>query len=890
MNRKLLIAVALVAAVCSASFHVSSQTPTQRERREREEREERKERDKRHEPEERDGQEEREGSEGQQERADFFDRAEDEEDLNRELWEYVKGTPYESALSYVSAAQSRSQAARAAEAALPTGWTLAPAGRQVELGRLPYEAVPFAGRLVVLNTGYYSREPQELSVVDPSNARVEKTVKINAMFPSASVGPGGDLYVSGGFDSKVYRIDRQFNVAREYAVAGYAAGLASVDDKRVAVLYLAGKDEKGNYVAGRLAILDTESGNVERDAEVGYFPYSVRFVGGKFYVAVLGENVLRVFDARLKQLKEIPAGHRPQEMCADAKSLYVVSTDSDQLTVVDTTRDRVTATIRTNQFRSPFGTAPTSCAVAGRRVYVTLSGMNAVAVFDKATRRQSGLIPSGWYPTKVVVDGSHLLILNAKGVRPRRPNPRGPQPPGGVLEYVLTLLKGSLSILPTSDIDAAHASRWTRQVLAGAPTFDARRGFKLPVRHVFYIVKENRSYDQVLGDLGRGDGDSSLTLFGRDITPNHHALAEAFVTLDDFYADGEVSVLGHSFTTSGYASPFLEWLGNAAYSGRYRGYPFGMVPSVTSPAYLWDALDDARVSYKIYGENYYLYTRAYRIITETTGAQSELARKFYARTMRLASDVDRGRFFYDFAKPYAGRADTNADALRLLSDSKFTDGLSSVLVGDDTLARALQSNATLRRRFAEYLTRYAFDYRSWDLNHSDLDRFAAWRADFEKSVKAGTLPRFNYLWLPNDHTSGADTKIRTPQQFVAQNDAALGLIVETISRSSAWRDSLILVEEDDAQNGPDHVDATRIVAFAAGPYVKRGALVHDRYDQLSALRTVGLLLGLRPLSLNDRMAVPMFSVFNPRPDTTPYAAPSPSASLSDADLSSTLGS
>ncbi|HKG12136.1 MAG TPA: hypothetical protein VKB12_02315, partial [Pyrinomonadaceae bacterium] len=758
MNRKFLIVAALFAAVCSTSPHVSSQTPSRQKHVGREEREEKK-----------------EEREGQEERADFFDRAEDEEDLNRELWEYVKGTPYESALSYVSAAQARSQAARVAEAALPTGWKLAPAGRQVELGRLPYEAIPFAGRLVVLNTGYYMREPQELSVVDPSTARVEKTVRINAMFPSATVGPGGDLYVSGGFDSKVYRLNRQFEIAREYAVAGYAAGLARVDDRRVAVLYLAGKDEKGNYVAGRLAILDTDSGKVERDAEVGYFPYSVRLVGGKFYVSMLGENRLRVFDASLKPLAEIPTGRRPQEMCVDGKSLYVVSTDSDQLTVIDTARDRATATIRTNQFASPFGTAPTSCAVAGRRLYVTLSGVNAVAVYDKKTLRRSALVPAGWYPTKAVVDGSYLLILNAKGVRPRRPNPRGPQPVEGRggPDYVLTLLKGSLSVLPTSDIDAAHASRWTRQVLAGAPTFDARRGFKLPVRHVFYIVKENRSYDQVLGDLGRGDGDSSLTLFGRDITPNHHAIAERFVTLDDFYADGEISVLGHSFTTSGYASPFLEWLGNAAYSGRYRGYPFGMVPSVTSPAYLWDALDDARVSYRIYGENYYLYTRAYRIITETVGQQSELARKFYARTMRLASDVDRGRIFYDFAHTYAGRADTDAAALQLLSDPKFVGDLSNFLVGDDALARALQSSATLRRRFAEYLTRYAFDYRSWDLTHSDLDRFAAWRADFERRVKAGTLPRFNYLWLPNDHTNGADTKIRTPQQFVAQNDAAL---------------------------------------------------------------------------------------------------------------------
>src|SRR4051812_9203984 len=222
-------------------------------------------------------------------RAEFFDRAEDEEDLNRELWEYVKGTPYAGALSYVAAAQARAQAARVAEAVLPTGWKLAPAGRQVELGRLPYEAVPFAGRLVVLNTGYYTREPQEVSVVEPASGRVEKTLRINSLFPSATVGPGGDLYLSGGFDLKVIRVDRQFNVAREYAVAGYAAGLAALDERRLAVLYLAAKDDKGNYISGRLAVLDTETGKVERETEAGYFPYSVRQIGGKLYVTVLGE-------------------------------------------------------------------------------------------------------------------------------------------------------------------------------------------------------------------------------------------------------------------------------------------------------------------------------------------------------------------------------------------------------------------------------------------------------------------------------------------------------------------------------------------------------------------------------------------------------------------------
>jgi YVTN family beta-propeller protein len=827
-------------------------------------------------------------------RADNFDRAEDEDDLNQELWEYVKGTPYEGALRYVAAAQASATRAREEVAELPSGWRIAPAGRQVEVGRLPYEAVPFGGRLVVLNAGYYTGEAQEISVVDTASGQVVKTLRPprpkpaagapGSLFPAADVGADGDLYVSGGFDEKVFRVNRQFEIAREYKVAGFAAGLAAVDERHVAVLYLAGKDDKGNYVSGRIALLNTDDGKIERDADAGYFPYSVRRVNGKLYVAVVGENRLRVYDSRLNPLKEMPVGRRPEAMCVDGQRLYVVNTDSDEISVVDTARDAVVSTARVNRPGSRFGATPTSCAVAGDRVYVSLAGLNAVEVLDKNSWRQLGLVPVGWYPMKVLAEGDRLLVLSAKGIRARRPNPNGPQPVpgGGGPDYVLTLLKGSLSIIPTADVEAKRAE-WTRQVEAGAPAFDARRGFKLPIRYVFYVVKENRTYDQDFGDLGRGDGDPALTLFGRGITPNQHALAEQFVTLDNFYADGEISVLGHSFTTSGYASPFLELVGNNAYSGRYKGYPFGMVPSVTSPAYLWDALDDRRVSYRVYGENYYLYTRAYRILTETFGADSELARKFYARTMRLSSDVDRGRVFYDFAHTFAGRADTTADALRLLADKQFAAALSDFLVGDDTLARALGANEPLRRRFAEYLTRYAFDYRSWDLTYSDLDRYAAWRADFERQLRAGRLARFNYLWLPNDHTNGSDTKIRTPQQFVAQNDAALGLIVETISRSPVWNQSLIIVEEDDAQNGPDHVDATRTVALAAGPHVRRGAVVHDRYDQLSALRTVELLLGLDPLNLNDRVAVPMFAVFAPRPDARAYTPTAPSSTLSDVD-------
>jgi hypothetical protein len=305
---------------------------------------------------------------------------------------------------------------------------------------------------------------------------------------------------------------------------------------------------------------------------------------------------------------------------------------------------------------------------------------------------------------------------------------------------------------------------------------------------------------------------------------------------------------------------------------------------VTSPAYLWDALDAKSVDYRIYGENYFLYTRAYRIITETFGAESELARKFYAQTMTLAAKTDRGNEFYTLAKDYYGQADTPEHALSLLeSKPEFTAALSKFLTGDQSLANALAENQSLRRKFAEYLYHYCFNYRSWDLGYSDLDRAKVWKEDFERQLRASRVAQLHYIWLPNDHTDGVSQRYYMPNQLVAQNDAALGRIIETIARSEIWKESIILVTEDDAQNGPDHVDATRTVALAVGPYVKRKVVVGDRYDQLSMLRTIELLLGLDPLNMNDTLAVPMFGIFTEKPDVLPYTPSKPSSHLINAD-------
>ena len=804
------------------------------------------------------------------------DQPGEEEDLNRELWEFAKKTPYPGI--------NKQSLAQAAEIRLPNGWKITPAGTQVEVGRLPYEAIPYAGKLVVLNTGWYGKDPQEVSIVDPKSNKIVKTLPFKSLFPSAKQGLDGDLYISGGFDQKIYRINKQFNPVREYPVKGYAAGIAPVDAKHIAVAYMVTENEQKAYVKGKLTILNTQTGIVEREITVGYFPYSVQFQNNKLYLTLLGEDKVLVYDKQLKPIKTLAVGRTPQNFCTDGQQLLVVNTTSDNISVIDTKKDAVIGTIDVRHKGFRFGSSPTSCVVDGNKLYVTQAEINAVAIFDRNTKQLQGFVPTGWYPTKVLLNQGQMLILSAKGIRPRRPNPQGPQAISnkGGDQYVLTLLKGTVSILPQNSI-SSNLPKYRQQVEEGSPIYSPKEGMKLPIKHIFYIVKENRTYDQILGDLGRGNGDKSLTLFGRNITPNHHKLAEDFVTLDNFYANGEISVLGHSFTTSGYASPFLEWLGNIRYSNRYNGYPFGIVPATFSPAYLWNALEAKNVDYRIYGEPYYIFTRSYQLIVETYGADSELAKKFYTQSMALAAGTDRGKAASDVLNANYGKADTPEDALRLLENPQFASFLSKVFVGDDSLAKAWQQNRVFQQKFAKFLYHYPLNYHYYDLSYSDLQRFEDWKTDFDKQLQSGKVAQLSYIWLPNDHTAGENPNYPNPYQLVAQNDAALGKIVETISQSSIWKDSLILVVEDDAQNGPDHVDATRTVALVASPYIKRGVVVSDRYDQLSLLRTIEVILGLDPLNMNDALAVPMFGIFSDTPNNSAYSPTTPSTYLIDAD-------
>jgi YVTN family beta-propeller protein len=825
-----------------------------------------------------------------------------EQKLNAQLWSFAKDTDYAQVQQTLQATQAESKTHIPMEVTLPNGWRMAPAGTQLELGRYPMVLVPFAGKLVVLNNGYYVETKPEISVCDADGTQIEKTLTVPSLFPSARVGKDGDLYVSGGYDQNVRRFNTQFENVKDYPMGGFTAGLAPMDSDHVAVAYMLIDNGKGGYNApGKLAILNTQSGKIEDEVECGRMPQAVESLDGKIFVGLLSDNQVRVYERRtkLKLKQSIPVGKSPSAFAADPANhrLYVFNQDSDEVSVIDTETLKVTDTWNLKQKDFKFGVAPTSGAVEGGSLFVTLSRLNAVAVLDTADGHVEGYIPTGWYPTSVVADKGKLLFLSSKGIHERRPNLNGPQPTKNREEpgYVLTLLKGSLGRVDIAALDA-NLSAWTDQVTNSSPLFDTAQGFKMPIKHIFYIVKENRTYDQVLGDLGKGNGDPDLTIFGKDITPNEHQLANEFVDLDNFYVDGEISVFGHNYTTSAYVSPFMEWLGMNDYSGRMGAkdaknpaknedfWPFGTAPFTFSPAFIWDSMDARKVNYRIYGEDIYVYAKPYRLIVDKFGETSDLAKKCYDQYMFFSKDKKRDTVFNEAMKNYIDQNNSPDDCAKLLDNPDFLTTLSNFYSGGDSLAKAIGADPDFKTQWADFLYHYSFNFPGWDLKFSDLSRVEIWKKDFERQIKDNQVFTFQYLWLPNDHTAGTAVSMLNPYQFVAQNDSAVGVVVNTIAKSPVWKDSLIFVLEDDSQNGPDHVDAMRSPAFAAGPYVKHGEVISDIYDQLGMFKTIEMILGLPPLNFNDGSAAPMFSIFTDKPDFRRYVLPRHSKQLTPEDL------
>lgn len=480
----------------------------------------------------------------------------------------------------------------------------------------------------------------------------------------------------------------------------------------------------------------------------------------------------------------------------------------------------------------PLGMTPSALALNAdeSRLYVVCSDANAVAVADVTGQRSrvQGFIPTGWYPTaaRAMNDGT-LVILNGRGLR-SYPNPRGPSPvrrPESVhkgtaaAEYVGRLQTGSASIV--SPFTGEQLEEYTATVLANSPYEDVKMigvnvpadspippspGAPSPIQHVIYIVKENRTYDQVFGGLEKGNGDPSLSLFGEKASPNHHKLARDFVLFDNFYVNSDVSADGHNWSTAAIAPDYVQKLWPNSYGGRRRHYDYeGTEPAATPPAgYLWTNAAAAGVSMRNYGY-----------------------------------------FVNNLPKP-------------------SPDGTQVGSVRDPVLDKV-----TNRR------------YRGFDMDYPDIERAKILIEDLAQFEKSGEMPRLLLVRLGNDHTSGTAPGKIAPLSAMADNDYALGMIVESVSRSRFWPTTAIFVLEDDAQNGPDHVDSHRSIAFVISPYARRGTVDSTMYNTTSVLRTMELILGLRPMTHFDAGARAMTACFQAKPDLKPYTAEKPRMPLDD---------
>lgn len=568
---------------------------------------------------------------------------------------------------------------------------------------------------------------------------------------------------------------------------------------------------------------------VEHDAggpspiDAGSHPAGVAFSrdGKTVYVANWAGNTVSVVDvAARKERGAIVVGKHPEALLLsrDGRRLYVTETDDDALGVVDVARERRIADVNVGPFEgNVFGASPSAFAFApdDKRLYITLAAVNAVAVLslEGPVPRLIGMLPTGWYPTALAVapDGKSLDVVDGMGeggrpnpqFRPFAPRARGAA--GDASGYIASSMVGSVRriAIPSEAALAlgtaavlANAPRALARLLAPRqPAAAARAGSIVrpggPIHHVIYVIKENRTYDQVLGDLAGANGDPALTLFGEGVTPNDHALARRFGILDDTFADAEVSADGHNWSTAAFANDYLEHMWPQEYGGRRILYDFedGAIASNPHSGYIWNEAAAHGVTLRNYGE------------------------------------------FVSDPKPDG----------RVISHMRDLAG--------DTDPRA----------------------RGFDLTYSDLDREAEWAREFDAYDAHHDLPQLELLRLPNDHTSGTRRGALTPPAYVAQNDLALGRLVDHLSHSRRWRDTAVFVVEDDAQNGPDHVDAQRMTAYVISAY-SRGGVVHAHHSTAGILRTIELLVGLPPMSAYDAAALPFYDAFTTTPDLRPYDA------------------
>ncbi len=635
-------------------------------------------------------------------------------------------------------------------------------------------------------------------------------------------------------------------------------------------------------LADSAAIIDTRTRSVSY-VKTGSYPYGAAITrdGRTALVSNEADGTVSVIDlATKRKISDIQVGahlSHPEGIATAPNSTlaYVAVAAEDDVAVIDTAKRTVVRKLSLAN-KAGNGTQPVAVSVTrdGCRLLTSESGVDAIAVNAlrrgcdvkrarrhhgrkrKAAKRFSlvGRVPTAAYPVFAAATPHRekLVWVAAKGVG-TGPNPHGPNPLSPLdsddqinsFQYLPSIVRGmeGNGRFPT-DRELKKMTRVANAEVKPLGAEAAPAGTPLrpngPIKHVFYIVRENRTYDQVLGDDPRGAGDPNLTLFGNDLTPNAHALARRFPLLDHVFANSEASIDGHFWTSAGAVSDYVVKNWHQNYAGRGRPYDFG-VYAVTWPAkrFLFDQAQKQNISYFNYGEAI--------AGTVPLGDKDRTS----AETQQVVTK---------FSHSDLGEGGATIGGIQVPSTYCYPNDAS---IGKDAITG-----------------QEVYDSTAPATAVGALSRVECFRQRFNTQLTMNSVPAFNYLVLTNDHTNGLAAGRRTPQAMIADNDYALGEIVDTISHSSIWDSSLILVMEDDSQDGADHVDAHRIPAFAISPYTKRGAVVSTRYDFPSLIRTLELPLGMDPLTLYDALATPLYDAFDSTPSNgEPYSAIPPSTSL-----------
>ncbi len=750
----------------------------------------------------------------------------------------------------------------ASEDTVSVGRDIHPVGTHVGVGSYPiHMLLTWDGKYAVVSTIGFR---EHLSLVRTSDGTIADQVDYNGKKDGSTNG----LYFGLAFDPKTKNLavsegarDRIsfYDVSGgKFALVGslhdpapssrglpfHKSGIAYSDDgKLVTVDNQTGF--KTDYKGGVSVFGPGTTPTLDFRVAVGGYPYDVVVVGDKAYVSCERDSCVDVVDLSAKiKVKSIRVGSKPGNLIVDwpNRLVYVSNSGSDTVSVIDPKTDKVVKTIliRPAELRALPGVMPLGMALSPdvATLYVACSGLDAIGVVDLATDKVKGYIPTGWLPTDVMyLPDGHLLVASAKGVKAKQPNAKDVN---GWGTYVQDIYEGTVSRLEVPD--AAPLAEMTRDVMRYnfvRPGLDKATlaGFSNPgIKHVVYVIKENRTYDNVLGDMTQGNGDPSICLFPRRVTPNQHALAERFVLLDNFHVCAEVSQDGWVWSTAGMISAYASRNTPYNYSGRGRSYdtegsnsgiPVDLIglPDVATPpsGYLWDLCAKHGVSFRNYG------------------------------------------FYNQFQDP----ADKRNDIMKNSHDNTPTK--KALLKTTDLDYRHFD----LSYPDSEAYEKYGFTYPSQRKTYGTFkapSRFTEWKREFDQYVKRGQVPQLMFVRLGDDHTSGTASGMPTPESQVADNDYAVGQLVDAISHSPVWDSTVICVLEDDAQAGLDHVDAHRSTAYVISPFIAKNRVDSRFFNTDSMLRTMELLLGMPPMSEFDATAPPI-SVFSDHlVNAEPYTA------------------